>query len=565
MNIVSVRIQNFRGIKRLDLNLGQVTILIGENNTGKTSVLDALKLALYHLGSRRAIFNEMDFHLPSENATPLSAEPISIEIIFSDQHDEPWNQELLASLNRAKILQVNDGGISRVHLRLTCEYDKATREFTHQWSFLDQGKVELSKARSAGIQILRRELQYYYLSALRDVSRHFDAQGPFWRPFLKDSQLSQSKKSEIEERLREVNNLIVSSHASFSQVKDHLHQLRSLIPLRSEDPVSIEAVPSRTFEILSKAEVQIGAITGAKIPLALHGEGTQSLAVLMLFFAFLESREGGTSILALEEPEAHLHPSAIRVFWKLAQNFANQRLISTHSGELIAETNIGDIRRLARTSDGIKAFHIHSDLLSQEETNKLDYHVRRTRGELLFARCWLLVEGQTEIWVYEAAARACDLDLHKEGVRLVEFRHSGIDIMVKVANALGIAWYCVGDDDTQRSQTEPKLRQALDGAKEEDRYTFPYPNIEVHLLSNGFENVYSRYMPEQNLKKIKKGQGDPEYWKEYCKYFPNRNKTKAAVDIALEWAKPNVSRTVTPKIRSVLGKAISLARGDQID
>ena len=125
MNIVSVRIQNFRGIKRLDLNLGQVTILIGENNTGKTSVLDALKLALYHLGSRSAIFNEMDFHLPSENATPLSAEPISIEIIFSDQHDEPWNQELLASLNRAKILQVNDGGISRVHLRLTCEYDQA--------------------------------------------------------------------------------------------------------------------------------------------------------------------------------------------------------------------------------------------------------------------------------------------------------------------------------------------------------------------------------------------------------------------------------------------------------
>ncbi|MCY4674134.1 MAG: DUF2813 domain-containing protein [Bacteroidetes bacterium] len=564
MNIVSVRIQNFRGIKRLDLKLGRVTILIGENNTGKTSVLDALRLALYHLGSRRAIFNEMDFHLPDENATPSSAKPISIEILFSDQYDEPWDKELQISLNRAKILQIDDVGTNRVHLRLTCEYDQATREFAHQWSFLDQGKIELSKARNDGIQILREELQYYYLSALRDASRHFDAKGPFWRPFLKDSQLSQDKKSEIEERLKEVNNLIVSSHASFNQVKDQLHQLQSLIPLGSEDPVSIEAVPSRTFEILSKAEIQIGAITGAKIPLALHGEGTQSLAVLMLFFAFLESREGGTSILALEEPEAHLHPSAIRMFWKLVQNFANQRLISTHSGELIAETNVGDIRRLARTSDGIKAFHIRNDLLSPEETNKFNYHIRRTRGELLFARCWLLVEGQTEIWVYEAAARACGLDLHKEGVRLVEFQHSGINIMVKTANSLGIAWYCVGDSDKQREKVEPTLRRGLDGAKEEDRYTFPYPNIEIHLLKNGFEDVYSRYMPKQNLEKITKNRDDPEYWGEYYEHYPNRSKTKAAADIALEWTRSN-ARKVTPEIRSVLDKAISLARGDQID
>lgn len=554
----------FRGINELALDLGQVTVLIGENNTGKTSVLDALKLAIYHLGRRRPIFNELDFHLPSEDASPSSAEPITIEVIFSDERSESWKQQLVTSLNRANILQVDEKGISRVHLRLTCEYDQTTREFTHKWSFLDQDKIELSKALNAGIQALRREIQYYYLSALRDVSHHFDARGPFWRPFLKDSQLSETQKSEIEERLKEVNNLIVSSHSSFNQVKEQLHQLQSLIPLGSKDPVSIEAVPSRTFEILSKAQVQIGALTGAKIPLSLHGEGTQSLAVLMLFFAFLESQDLGTSILAMEEPEAHLHPSAIRMFWKLVQRFPYQSLISTHSGELIAETDVENIRRLAQTPNGIKAFQILSDELSLDETNKFNYHIRRTRGELLFARCWLLVEGQTEVWIYEAAARASKLDLHQEGVRIVEYQHSGISIMTKAANSLGIVWYCVGDDDDKGEENRRTLDRALDGDKKGDRYAFPYKKIELHLVSNGFENVYSMYERSQNLNEITKMRDDPGYWEEYLSNLHRGYKTKAAADIALEWPKPN-SPEVTPEIRSVLDMAISLARGDRND
>ena len=50
MTITSVRIRNFRGIRDLHLELDDVTILIGENNSGKTSVLDALKLCLRDLG-----------------------------------------------------------------------------------------------------------------------------------------------------------------------------------------------------------------------------------------------------------------------------------------------------------------------------------------------------------------------------------------------------------------------------------------------------------------------------------------------------------------------------------
>ena len=331
-----------------------------------------------------------------------------------------------------------------------------------------------------------------------------------------------------------MNDLVVSSHASFDQVRDGLRRVQSVVPLAAGEAVSIEAVPSRMFEMLAKAQVQLGTTTGAKIPLSRHGEGTQSLAVLMLFSAFLEAQTDGAAVLALEEPEAHLHPSAIRALGALVRGFTGQKLISTHSGELLAETDISDVRRLARTRNGIQAFHLPPGLLSPEETRKFNYHIRRARGELLFARCWLLVEGETETWVYPAAARALGLNLHRAGVRLVEFRQSDVGMLAKVANSLGITWYCVGDDDMNRGKDEPKLRANLGGARESDRFVFPYVNMEEHLKANGYAEVYGRYR--------------------------KRQKTRAAADVALEMEGRGKSG-VTREIREVLETVVSLAKG----
>jgi len=148
----------------------------------------------------------------------------------------------------------------------------------------------LSRAGPRALTVLQEEIRYYYLTALRDAARHFDAKGPFWRPFLQDSQLSREKKAEIEAKLHEVNELVVSSHSSFEQVQDGLRRVQSVVPLATGEAVSIEAVPGRMFDMLAKAQVQLGTTTGAKIPLHRHGEGTQSLAVLMLFSAFLEAQ-----------------------------------------------------------------------------------------------------------------------------------------------------------------------------------------------------------------------------------------------------------------------------------
>ncbi len=561
MRVTKVRIMNFRGLKDLEVGLDETTVLIGENNSGKTSVLDALKLCLRELGPRRrVVFDGFDFHLKDGDTEPESADSIRIEIILSEMHLGEWDTPLVGRLSRQRILQVDADGLNHVKLAVTCAWDPTTRDFSQDWTFLNLDDEPLSGAPESALATLQREVAFFYLTALREAARHFDAKGPFWRPFLKDSQLSPEKKAEIEQKLREINDLVVASHTSFEQAKGRLTKVQDVVPMAGGEVVSIEAVPGRMFDMLARAQVHLGASGGAKVPVGRHGEGTQSLAVLMLFSAFLDAWPDGAPIVALEEPEAHLHPSAIRALWDLLDMLSGQKVISTHSGDLLSEIDVHSVRRLARTGDQVRAFWVDRDLLSEEETRKFTYHVRRSRGELLFARCWLLVEGETESWIYPAAAKALGLNLHRDGVRIVEYSQSDVGVLAKVANSLGIAWYCVVDDDSGRSRYEPKVKDNLGGADEVTRLCLPYRSIETHLLESGYEEVYSPYMPEQNLRKLTKRRGDEGYWADYADDFPRRAKTRAAADVAAAM-EARGQAGVTKEIRSVLEQVVKMARG----
>ena len=107
MRVTALLMENFRGIRRLELDLGEITVLIGENNSGKTAVLDALRLCLRDLGPRRrVVFDALDFHLTDAAAEPASAEPIRIEITFSERSKGEWGDTLVRRLNRHNVLQV---------------------------------------------------------------------------------------------------------------------------------------------------------------------------------------------------------------------------------------------------------------------------------------------------------------------------------------------------------------------------------------------------------------------------------------------------------------------------
>jgi len=184
---------------------------------------------------------------------------------------------------------------------------------------------------------------------------------------------------------------VLDSHKPFEVIKDRIAQTGKLVPLADKDLVSVEAVPARIFDMLARTQVKLGSCTGARLPIAQHGAGTQSLSVLFLFEAFLQSRLADTydkhsePILALEEPESHLHPSATRALWSTLDKLAGQKIIATHSGDLLAAVPLTAIRRLARRKRAIEVFRVKETTLDKREAEKIAFHVRAKRGSLLFA------------------------------------------------------------------------------------------------------------------------------------------------------------------------------------
>jgi putative ATP-dependent endonuclease of OLD family len=563
MRLRHLLIENFRGIRLLELDLDDTTVLIGENNSGKTAVLDAVKLCLRELSSRRrVIFEPYDLHLKDENTDPTAADPIRIELTFAEKSPGEWDGQLTGRLARLGILQVDpDDGRGQVALRVTCAYDRVSRDLSQSWAFLNRDGHELPRVPENALRALREDISYFYLSALRDAGKHFDAKGEFWRPFLQDSQLSPEKKAEIEAQLKAVNDLLVGSHGSFEQVKSRLKRLQDVVPVATGEVVSIEAVPGRLFDILAKAQIHLGTNTGAKIPVGRHGEGTQSLAVLMLFAAFLETWPSASPILGLEEPESHLHPSAIRALWKLLDGIAGQKIISTHSGDLLSEVPIQSVRRLAREAQGVKQYALQPGTLTPEEERKLNFHIRYARAELLFARCWILVEGETEVTLLPELARVLGCNLERAGVRCVPFSNAGLEVFLKVANDFGIRWCVLSDNDQQGTANQRKARAYLQGANLSDAlHVMQEPDIEQYLCSCGFGAVYESLLSAQTRLKITVPPGDPSYWQQVIKAISNSIVKPAAAQQVVASIQNN-SNPVPPLLEQVIRSAVRLAEG----
>lgn len=520
MKLRHLQIKNFRGITDLDLDFGDITVLIGENNTGKTAVLDALRFALRDVRSRRGCaFDAYDFHLPNANFEPATAPAISIRLTFTEETPGEWNDQQVARLTRAKIAQIDDKGCTSVILKVGARFDPVVQDFIQDWEFQNLTGAALTNVPDSAILTLQNEVSYYYLAALRDAAKHFDAKGVFWRPFLKESQLTVEKRTEIEAKLAEVNNLIVSSHGSFAQVVDRLKEVQNVVSMiGGDDLVSVDAVPGRLFDMLAKAQVNLNSGTGAKIPVGRHGEGTQSLAVLTLFNAFLQAWNNGVPIVALEEPESHLHPNAVRALWQLIERIPGQKIISTHSGDLLSEVPSESVIRLYLQSGRVIPKRMSDIPLDEKKKRQFNFHIRHARGELLFARCWILGEGETEVTLLPELARILGKDLEKNGIRCIAYRQSDISLFIQIAEAMGIHLITLTDNDVQGKTDQEKVRNSLGIRLESDfLFVMAEDDIEQYLCKFGFSHVYEKFLTPQSQRNITAAKTDHEYYKQLTK------------------------------------------------
>ena len=568
LKLNSVTIRNFRCFRDITVPLDRTTVLIGENNSGKTSFLEAIRLCLTRTTYRRSDWlDQYDYHLPKADSQPDQAEDLSITVDFLVNEKAP--DELVQALG--DILVFDDASVRHVTLRTTSTFDKTLKVFTSDWDFLDAKgnplgpKVKRPQTLATFVQLV----PLFYLSALRDAAREFQGRSTFWAPFLNSASIPDAVRDKLQTEINALNIEVLKAHGSLQSLKTHLAKVQKVVASGKAGTVDIEALPGRITDLLAKAQINITAGTGAPLPLTRHGAGTQSLSVMFLFEAFLATMLAeqydklSQPILALEEPEAHLHPCAIRSLWTTLHAISGQKIIATHSGDLLARVPLSAIRRFCTENGAVVVKSLQPNMLTPDEEQKVSFHVQSARGELLFARCWLLGEGESEFWVFSEAADILGLALDRSGVRLVNTRYSGVEPLLKTANAFGINWLFVGDGDRQGLDDAATCRVHLAGRPEAQHICcLPFPNVEVLLCMGGFGTVYENHVSAQKRSTVTAARGTLEYWKQVVDAQPNKEKPSRVREVMTAMRQQGQA-SVPPLLKTIVEGAIALAEAQQ--
>jgi putative ATP-dependent endonuclease of the OLD family len=550
MKLKEITIENFRGIRSLTLPFDDLTVLIGENNTGKSTVLEAIRLVLSRgFGTRRSSqFAEYDFHLADADASPQTAQPIKITLHFAEEREDEWPKSIIQQMS--EVVQLDTEGFNHIWLRAEGTFNSASSSFETKLAFLDRNGAELIPQNGAARNLITQFVPLFFLSALRDASHEFGQRGQFWSGFLKSIQLPDEKRKEVEQILKNINKDVIGANAGLTEVTQKIADVARLVPLGAADPVVLEAIPTRVFDMVGKIQVHLKSAYGAKLPLNRHGEGTQSLAVLMLFQAFASAnlteayKPESTPILALEEPEAHLHPSAIRSLGAFLESMTGQIIVSSHSGDLVSRVPVTSLRRLYKHDGETKVGSVMEDLLTDRERQEIDHRIRCDRGHYLFSRCWLLVEGESDFHLIPLLFEMMGHSQDQVSFSVLEFSKvfAKGEYFIKVAKALGIQWFMMADGDTEGNGYIERARNYLeDGENLADRArTLACTDIEHEFWNSGYNDFIERMLVLQTVTQITNQSGND-----------NNKKVKMTIEAAIKQAgsKPAFAQALAGEVK----------------
>lgn len=561
MRLTKLNIEHFRGITSMEIAFERdVTVLIGENNSGKTSVLEAIRFGLDSIKSNKnCVFSEFDFQRSSAESILTDCSDIVFTFSFEETEESRWNDDILRILDPVIV----GDEFSAIKLRLKGRFDIEQGEMCQDCTFLDDSDNEMP-GKSGSLKDIRRLRPFFFQSALRVAREEFKS-GMYWNSFVKNKDIDDTLRKTLESELSEVNLKIIGAHGSFKDITEEVKRISTLVSMASDNAVSIDPVHADVYRALRYAEVNLLTEANARIPVNHHGEGTQSLSVLLLFSAYLKKRlqqeydRLAEPIIAIEEPEAHLHPGAIRSVWSIINDLPGQKIIVTHSGDILSEVPIQSIRRLSTTSGRCACNFIPKGALDQEELRKFNHHVRRNRGELLFARTWLLVEGETDVSVFVECAEILEINLHQLGIRVVEYSQVDLKIFIKAADALGIQWHVVADNDDGGQKYIDAAKALLGDRQENDCITkLTSQNTDILLCRSGYGQPYRDGVTYKKESMLTAPVGSDEYWSQVYDIVNKLRFSKpAAAFDALEIMRTTGAEGVPAEIVDIFKKIIS--------
>jgi len=558
MRITRLYIENFRGIKKADLLLPKHCVLIGDNNTGKTTILEALDLVLGpDRLNRQPAIDEHDFFRgiytqplgafpendesgtvpPPEQSSDVLTPKIIIKVVVVDLNEEQKRKfgdyiEFWDSNNNSLYDKPEPEGVDATSITEALSvtfhgwYDKEEDDFEGA-SYFTRSLTENEKPDLFS----RKHKQlcgFLYLRSIRTGSRALSLE----RGSLLDIilRLKEVRPQMWEATLATLEEIVVASDPSLgiSPVLESINTaLKKYVPKEwGVDPhLKVSNLTREHLRKVITAFIATGDDTHAA-PFYRQGTGTINMLVLAMLSQIAESKQN--VIFAMEEPETAIPPYAQKRIIHEVRKLASQALFTSHSPYVLEEFETNETIVLARDASGImKQCAIVLPYSVKLKRYRQEFRTRFCEG--LLARRILIAEGSTEYSAFPVVCR-----------RLAELSPDKYYSL----EALGICIIDAGSDTNIPSMAE--LYKALgkrtfaicDKQKAENKALIE-AQVELLLMHDkgGFEDLVLKGTTQEALKRFTKGLNWPQHLAQ--KYPKPETQAEEALSNYFSWSKGN--------------------------
>ncbi|WP_406667395.1 DUF2813 domain-containing protein [Gallaecimonas sp. GXIMD1310] len=449
MRLAEVWLRQFQGIGELQLPLDDATTVLAENAWGRRSFLNALDKVLGPHGLD-AEFTDDDFH---QNCNWLS-----ITLTFVERHGGHWRRLRYRPL-RALMWGEADG-----HMRLKLRW-QVYRGQSPQVAFINADGDAITHPDSE--RLARHLLTLHPMLRLGYLQDDHPQRGALFQQWLDNPE--GPTEQQMQEGLAAVRELLAR----------YLGHERRRQPRRDKAAIARQPINWQAIRTLEQVAEQ-------------HASRQARLALLGLFGALIGQEAVrpfarlARPLLVLDNPELRLHPVMLATFWSLVEQLPLSRLLLTQSPELLGAQDLLSIRRLLRRQGNLQCFRL-THHLRNDDYRRIGFHLRVNRPASLFARGWLLVEGETEIWLMSELAHIAGIHLAAEGIRVIDFAQCGLRPLLHLAKDMGIAVHVLCDGD-EAGNRYAATTAAIAGEQAVTR--LPEQDIEHFFYQQGYKAAF---------------------------------------------------------------------------